>query len=95
MLFYAEFEMLPGVQYETVNSKILSWEREMESKSYSFKILAKYGFYGARKGFFIIETGDAEDFYPCIKHFRDVYVWNIKPIHHLTDFIKIKRGKHQ
>ena len=95
MLFYAEFEMLPGIQYETVNSKILSWEREMESKPSNFKILGKYGFYGARKGFFLIETDDTDSFHACIKHFRDVYLWNLKPIHPLTDFIKIKRGKHQ
>ncbi|MBI3585076.1 MAG: hypothetical protein HY096_14160 [Nitrospinae bacterium] len=91
MLFYAEFKMLPGIQYEIVNSKILSWEKEMESNTMGFKILGKYGFYGARRGFFIIETDDTDNFYTCIKHFKDVYVWNLKPIHPLADerFCKI------
>ena len=91
MLFYAEFKMLPGIQYETVNSKILSWEKEMELNTMGFKILGKYGFYGARRGFFLIETDDTNIFYVCIKHFKDVYVWNLKPIHPMSDerFCKI------
>jgi hypothetical protein len=88
MLFYAEFEMLPGVKYETVNSKILAWEKEIESAPPGFKVVGKYGFYGSRKGFFIIETNSTDSFYTCIKHFRDVYVWNLKPIHPLIDISK-------
>ncbi|MBI5185296.1 MAG: hypothetical protein HZA01_06170 [Nitrospinae bacterium] len=93
MFFLAEFEMLPDTRYEEVSSKILSWEREMETGHFAFKIIGKYGFYGARKGFFIIEADNIDAFYLCIRHFRDVYSWDLAPIHPLKDFSKYCGGK--
>ena len=92
MLFLAEFEMIPDCKYEEVSSKVLSWERLIKEEPLNFKIIGKYGFYGARKGFFIIEVDHVDKFYSCIKHFRDVYIWNVKPIHNLEDYYKYSGG---
>jgi hypothetical protein len=92
MLFLAEFEMAPGIHSEEASSKVLSWEKLIKEEPLNFKIIGKYGFYGARKGFFIVEVDHIDKFYTCIKHFRDIYIWNVRPIHHLEDFYRYSSG---
>ncbi len=86
MLFNVEFTMLPGMTVQHVREGAMGWERQCKDEPPTFKIIGKFGYYGARSGYYLIRASSVDEFYPMLKWFQDIFIWDVKPVHQLEDF---------
>ncbi len=93
MLFNVSFTMLDGVTSQQVREGAMGWERECHANPPSFKIIGKFGYYGARSGFYLIRSATVEDFYPMLKWFSDIFLWDVRPVHQLEDYFPSDWGR--